>query len=301
MIKAFPKIFAIGDVHIENIFHGPVEITEKVDGSQFVFGKVDNELQMRSKGKEIFIDAPEKMFQEAVDFVVSIYNYLPNNVIFYSEYLKKPKHNVIKYDRIPHNHLAVFGVEFSGHFRQCSKFQEVAKDIGLETVPVVYSGVISEAKEIFGMIERESFLGGANIEGIVVKNYAQELMIGGTVLGIASGKYVSEKFKEVHGNQWKKTHTGRGKWEVFLDSFRTEARWQKAVQHLRDNGQLENTPRDIGGLIKEVQRDITDEEEDNIKEFLWNNFGKDVLRHSIRGLPEWYKEQLAESALQATK
>ena len=40
---------------------------EKVDGSQFSFGRFDGELRVRSKGKEMVVDAPEKMFQRAVD------------------------------------------------------------------------------------------------------------------------------------------------------------------------------------------------------------------------------------------
>jgi hypothetical protein len=54
MIKAFPKIFAIGQDYIKDIFDGEVEVTEKIDGSQFVFGKLAGELYFRSKGKQQF-------------------------------------------------------------------------------------------------------------------------------------------------------------------------------------------------------------------------------------------------------
>jgi len=49
LINAFPKIFAIGTDYISNIFDDEVEITEKIDGSQFAFGKVNGELFMRIK------------------------------------------------------------------------------------------------------------------------------------------------------------------------------------------------------------------------------------------------------------
>ena len=37
-IQSFPKIFHIGESMIQNLFKGEVEITEKLDGSQFDFG-----------------------------------------------------------------------------------------------------------------------------------------------------------------------------------------------------------------------------------------------------------------------
>ena len=108
------------------------------------------------------------------------------------------------------------------------------------------------------------------------------------------GKFVSENFKEVNQKTWKGEHTGKGKWELFCEAYRTPARWNKAIQHLADIGELENSPRDIGKLIKEIQRDITEEEKQTIMEFLFREFGNEVLRKSIAGFPEYYKEKLAE-------
>ena len=110
MIKAFPKIFTLGDRWTQGIYDGDVEVTEKVDGSQFAFGKVDGKLFMRSKGKEIIIDNPEKMFSKAVDYVLSIEDRLLENTVYYCEYLQKPKHNTLAYSRVPKNDLMLFGV-----------------------------------------------------------------------------------------------------------------------------------------------------------------------------------------------
>ena len=67
----------------------------------------------------------------------------------------------------------------------------------------------------------------------------------------------------------------------------------KAIQHLRDEGNLACEPKDIGRLIQEVKRDISEEEINTIKSFLWREFGEELLRRSTAGLPEWYKQQLA--------
>ena len=48
-IKSFPKIFELGTDYISLIADNEVEITEKIDGSQFVFGKIDGNLMTRSK------------------------------------------------------------------------------------------------------------------------------------------------------------------------------------------------------------------------------------------------------------
>ena len=77
MIHAFPKIFPIGTDYIADIFKEPVEITEKVDGSQFGFCLNGDVLYMRSKGAALYTENPEKMFKEAIDYVYSIRDTIP--------------------------------------------------------------------------------------------------------------------------------------------------------------------------------------------------------------------------------
>jgi len=300
MIPVFPKIFTVGDKYVEDLFKGPVEITEKVDGSQFVFGKIGGILYCRSKGKMLILDAVEKMFARAVDYAISIQDILPDDTVFYSEYLNKPKHNMLAYDRTPLNGLALFGVskldkKFLSSYPNLKGYADL---LSIDVVPLVYCGDIENATEIHALLDRESFLGGPKIEGIVIKNYARDLLIGGFIIPLMSGKYVSEKYKEKHAGGWSKEHTGKGKWELFKDGFRTDARWEKAIQHLRDSGELESSPRDIGKLVKEIQRDVAEEEKENIKDFLWKQFGTEILRKAIAGFPEWYKERLLDSSFE---
>lgn len=294
MIKAYPKIFAIGTDYIRDIFDGPVEITEKVDGSQFAFMKAGGELHIRSKGKVMVLDAPENMFVPAVDYVRSIEHTIPEGLVFYCEYLKTPHHNTLSYERVPVNHLCLFGVSdpCGSVFRE-GELTYFADNLGIEPVRVLYCGNVSGYEDFRHYLDFDSALGGCKIEGVVVKNYGKQFLLGGQPMPLMAGKFVSEKFKEVNHATWKGDHTPKGKWETFKEAFRTEARWEKAVQHLRDDGRLLNEPRDIGALIKEVQRDIVDEEQDAIKDFLFREFGSEITRKAIAGLPEWYKERLA--------
>lgn len=294
MIKSFPKIFQIGQRYIVDIFDGEVEITEKIDGSQFNFGKINGELFCRSKGCEQIIDAPDKMFKIATEYVLSVKDKIKDNTIYHCEYLNKPKHNVLCYNRVPKNNLIMFGVSTSSE-EFIRNYKECADGLDLETVPIIFKGTIKNVEELLEMLNNKSILGEVDIEGIVVKNYNKDLIVGDRPIPIMCGKYVSEKFKEVHQSKRKGEHTSKGKWEIIKESFRTEARWSKAVAHLRDDGKLEQSPRDIGNLMKEVKRDIIDEEKENIKNHLWKEFGEEVLRSSIRGLPEWYKQELVKN------
>ena len=54
MVGPFPKIYDLGHRYVQNIFNEDVEITEKIDGSQFAFGKIDNDLIFRSRRAEIY-------------------------------------------------------------------------------------------------------------------------------------------------------------------------------------------------------------------------------------------------------
>jgi hypothetical protein len=107
------------------------------------------------------------------------------------------------------------------------------------------------------------------------------------------GKYVSEAFKEVHRKKWGENNPGaKDLMAKLIETYKSSARWEKAVFRLRDNGQLENSPRDIGNLVKSVWPDIAAECEEEIKETLWKHYSKGICRGVTKGLPEWYKQRL---------
>lgn len=296
---AFPKILHLGDRQISSLFDESVEITEKVDGSQLGFGKVDGKLFVRSKGKEQDLDNPDMMFEKAVEYIKSIEDKIPDNFTFYAEYLNKPKHNTLAYDRTPKNYIALFGVYDSVarvHYgiRECNHWADV---LDVEAVPLLAQGE-ANAEGIIDMVKDQvSFLGGSKIEGVVVKAYKPWMFMGQIPQTVMSGKYVTEEFKEVHIKNWKKENTGKGKLEVAIAQYKSEARWNKGVQHLRENGLLAGQPTDIGPLIKEVRADVELEEKEHIKDQLWEIYKNDFLAMATNGLPQWYKEQLVKGEI----
>lgn len=296
---AFPKIFPIGQDYISKIFHGPVEVTEKIDGSQFIFGKFNGELLMRSKGTMIYdyeSRAENDLFYPVIQHVMYIADLLPEGRMFFGETLARPKHNTLQYKQVPRNHFMLFAVgnlqhQFVQNYEDLAMWAEQLK---VDVVPCLYHGEIKSPEMLKELMDKESVLGGALCEGVVVKNYAQPFLLGGQPIPVMAGKYVSEAFKEVHRGTWSKEHTSGGKWQAFKAGYNTEARWDKAIQHLEEEGVLEHAPKDIGKLVAEIQRDITEEEQENIKKFLWNHYGKEVLRTACFGFPEYYKEKLLE-------
>jgi hypothetical protein len=297
MINSYPSVFAIGHKMIADLFKGSVIVEEKIDGSQFSMGIIDGELMCRSKGKNLILDAPEKMFMKAVETANGLglhYGY-----IYRCEYLQKPKHNTLAYDRVPKGNLIIYDIQIGlGDYLSPADKAEEAARIGLECVPLLFEGKMEHIEMLNSLFLLRSILGGSHIEGVVVKNY--ELFT--KEKKIAIGKYVSEKFKEIHGSDWKKRNPGKMEFiQLLIEKYCSVARWEKAIQHKRDEGLLEHSPRDIGMLIKEIPNDVLEECEDEIKEKLFKHFWPIIRRGITRKFPEYYKQQLAESAFEEEK
>jgi hypothetical protein len=293
---SYPKIYALGHSAVKDVFLDDIVAEEKVDGSQFSFGVFNGEVKMRSKGAELYFNQPEKMFEKALQSVFELKELLRPEWTYRGEFLSRPKHNVIKYDRVPKKNIVLFDVNTEEE--EYLSYEDLlleAKRIGLETVPLIYFGKISSSAEVAALIDRPSFLGGSKVEGVVFKNYRRF----GPDKKALMAKFVSEEFKESHKKNYK-SGNGEDVLQTIICSLRTEARWAKAVQHLRDDGILENTPRDIGQLLKEVSRDLEAEEEEYIKETLYNAH-KDRIRRAVSvGLAEWYKKKLVESQFESS-
>jgi len=300
-LQTFSKIFALGHRTHARLYEGNVEITEKVDGSQFGFGKIDGEAVARSKGRMLVLDACDSMFTQAAGQVQRIVHLLPDNVVFWGEYMNKPKHNLIAYETTPKNNIMLFGMHKDQRdwLYTRDELEHWAALFGFDVAPVLYQGPGTKLNAVFisDLLDTDSYLGGSKIEGVVLKNWEQHALIGDQYLWPLAGKLVSDRFKEKMG-QKKNKFSSKGRWEDYKQAFRTDARWHKAIQHLKEDGLLLGEPKDIGPLIKEINRDIVAEHKDEIMIFLWSQFGKDILRAATAGFPQWYKEQLMEQSFE---
>ena len=297
---SYPSIYTLGHKAIAELFDGPVVVQEKIDGSQFSFGRFGDELRFKSKGAIIKETEPPKMFKQAVDYVISIRDKLRDGWTYRGEVLNKPKHNVLKYSRVPRHNIILFDINIGEEsYYPAFGLSGEAGLLDLERVPcfAITENIMMGLDDLKGLLEFDSILGGTKIEGIVVKNYNRF----GLDKKVLMGKYVSEKFKEVHASEWKKGNPGKGDIVLLLIArLKTEARWIKAVQHLREKDLLANEPKDIGPLMREVQDDIEKEEAEQIATALYQWALPQIKRGSVRGLPEWYKQELAKQQFEGS-
>lgn len=296
MIKSsFPKIYAVGGHrNVASIFDGEVEVTEKLDGSQFIIGRdPDGVLHMRSKGAVINwqdIDSVQKLFRPTVNYLLSVQALIFNDMILYGEAFCAPRHNTLKYDRVPKNHFAIFGrTDWDcSHYYDHQGLCYMADILKVDVVPLLHKGPL--AKEDVKDLIKESYLGGTEMEGVVIKNYKPTMYLGNEI-NLMSSKYVTENFKEVH-KQNPEYKSGKSKVEDLFKQFNNTNRWEKAVQRLNETGSLANEPKDIGPLMKSLNQDLESEGKDFIQEELWKIYKKQFLSTATKGFAQWYKETL---------
>jgi len=299
-ISSYGSIVQVGHKQAEGVFEERVTIQEKYDGSQFSF-MVDGagELHCRSKGAVIYVDNPPALFKPAVESArrAHLGGHLVPGVIYRGEAFMRAKHNVLAYNRMPEGGIVLFDIEVpDSNFVSPEIVAAAATRMGVEPA-VTFSPahiVVNGVEDLRPYLEHESSLGGVQVEGVVAKNYSRfgvdhkPLMV----------KLVSEAFKEVHGAEWKKNNPGR---RDIVDSiiarYGTNARWMKAIIHLREQGLITDSPKDIGLLMKEVQQDILRDSGDAIAAELFRHFWKEFISRGVtHHLPNWYREKLATGA-----
>lgn len=281
MIPSYGKIYRIGHKDIRRLFEGPVAIQEKIDGSQFsAMVDEDGVLHCRSKNEPLSLTDPPKLFAPAVEHICKISKYMVWGWIYRFETLNRPKHNALAYDRVPMGNLVL--IDALDDSSSNVELPDVAARLDVEPVQEFYYGLASMA-DLPHYLDLKPQLGGSMIEGVVIKNYA---------LGL-KGKYVAPRFQEVMRKRPPKVPRASIV-DALSRKYLSEARWDKAVAHLREAGTLTESVQDIGTLIKEVQRDIIEECGDEIREELFQHHAKDLRNGWIQGLPDWYKARVFE-------
>jgi RNA ligase len=301
-LHSYPSIYSFGHRMVIGLLQDPVYVQEKVDGSQFSFGlDTEGNVVTRSKGAELFLETADKLFKGAVEYVHSIKDKLTPGYTYRGEVLHRPKHNTLAYDRVPRHNVVIFDVNTGDEiYMPYSEVVSEANRLDLEVVPLLYAGMVESADKLRSLLETMSFLGGQKVEGVVVKpiGYGQF----GPDKKALMGKYVSEAFKEIHGGEWRKNNPSNNEIvEKVALIYKTPARWDKAIQHLREAGQIEDSPRDIGKILKEIHTDTLKECEAEIKDELFKAAWPKIGRIITAGFPEFYKERLLNDHFEKEK
>jgi hypothetical protein len=302
-ISSYGKVYAVGHKDLADLLSGEVVVEEKIDGSQFSFSVITTpdglELRCRSNGQQLPViwdsatgiaTTTEKMFNKAVAAAGTRFATARPDWVYRCEYLQSPKHNALAYERTPKDNLILFDVMTGPEdfLLPAAKMVE-AERLGLECVPTYFHGRGESAAPNFAdWLKSKSILGGP-VEGIVVKNYNRFTSDG----KLAKGKIVTDAFKEKHRTQWGVSNPGAKDFvQMLAASMKTEARWRKAVQHLKEKGLCEGTPRDIGLLMREIHGDIEVEDSQQIAEALLKHFLPTIKRAVCAGFADWYKAEI---------
>ena len=287
----YGKVHTLGHKDVRNIFDYPVVVQEKVDGSRFTFGVLDGELKCWSGSRHNELSLDEySMFSPAIIHVKALHarNILAIDTVYYCEFLAKPKHNKNAYARVPRNNLVLFDVYNVAAMRWVASrvcLADVAMGLDIDVAPELFVGKIHSPAQIDAMLNIESYLGKAKIEGVVCKRYEGPQII--------RAKYVSNDFKEIAGRR----DRPRVDLDIITDiaqELATDNRFMKAYQAVRDQGRIGQVADDIPRIIKALGIDLGAECQEYVAGRLMAWGWKKVQREVSRKLPDWYKAKLAE-------
>lgn len=282
-MHSYSSILAIGHKGLDGFWTGPVVVQEKVDGSQFTFGIIDGEFRARSKRADIL--SADGMFRRAYEYASGCA--LTPEWLYRAEAVCSPRHNTIAYSRAAKGGIVLFDIDTGNqHYLPQDEVEREAARLGVDYAPV-FDVLAGPPDSYEPYLSRESVLGGSQVEGVVLKNYA----LYGPDHKVLMGKVVRADFKEVNKENWAKHRASPV--EGLIEQYRTDARWHKAIQHLREADALVNAPQDIPAIMREVSEDVLRECEEEIKNALFKRYWKDISRGITRGIPEFYKELLA--------
>jgi len=297
-LGSYGKIYNLGHRAVRDILNFPVQIQEKIDGSQFSFGVRNGVLNMRSKRAVVHEGNEAGQFKLASETVQALLaaNLLEEGWTYRGEAVTKPRHNHLAYGRIPAGGIILFDIDQGEEdLLDYLALTFAARELGLEVVPQFEAGTIEKIEDLAALCDRKSILGGEkNIEGVVIKPTVPlfDTLTGKTL----RAKVVAAEFRETQTKSWKAANPGNNQFiEALVNSLTTEARWRKSIQTLRDEGVLDNSPKDIGPLLKQISKDVLEEEGPAIAAALLKHFWKkNISRGLTRGFPEFYKQQLIE-------
>jgi hypothetical protein len=302
-IPSYPHLKSVGHRAHGKLFEGEVIIQSKIDGSNVSFWKDEKgKVWFRSRNLMLYHETEkiDRQFDALIETVTSISDRLDPRFIYRGEYLRERRHNRLEYDRVPEFHVVLFDLQDSKthEYLGLDSLLEEAKRVGFDVVPVLFRGTMGDG--VRGILNNllsfrtttpsvagsETRWLGEAFEGIVIKNYAQKDPYDERCPLIA--KLVCEEFRELAGvKQWIQ---GPGITTQLGDALRTDARYFKALQHLRENCvEFKNTPEDIPMLAEEVKRDIVDEELDMILDRLWDA-ERSKYKKSVKSVEEFKME-----------
>lgn len=281
-IYAYHRLVSHAKKHDININRFTWIVTEKLDGSQFRILLTPEGYDCGSKniwGK----DNIAKSFSLAKERTAELWERWNNSglpsLMLYTEFMSSPKHNVLKYDRVPLNNLYLFAAYDleNNEWYDMYDLKDVALVLQIEP-PVLLGAVSNLSEELFTKIINMGSRFGGKMEGVVLVTYdithGDFWLDGRGEMFPLRTKYVSPEFREVHRAVWgrkpkeQKVKTVDDIVDELLESFVTEQRLKKIKQQMIELGIYTGTNKDIGNAIRMYVKDLYDEEYDAIVAYI---------------------------------
>ena len=312
-LMRYAKVYQLGDARLSELLNGPVQVTEKLDGSQFRWQKKEGRLLMGSHRVDFDEMHPvDNLFVIGAKYLESISDRIPEGLVFFGEFLPRTRQNTITYGRAARNGFYLFDVfnpaeepialcpnqELGSSYLLEPGGWAGGEELGwfsylfdVDPPHVLFEGDGKELteKKLLELLAQQSYLGGSLQEGIVVKNYALSSPDPYHPMTMQAGKYVRRSFKEENDAAWRGQRDISGQLQL---RFKTEARWEKAIVHAREDGKLNGNMTDIRPLLEELDRDIDEEIAPLARGMLWEHFEGGLRRGIKGGFAEWYKRKL---------
>lgn len=196
--------------------------------------------------------------------------------------------------RTPKYYFILYDItdQVTGLFLNRTEMEVEAERVGLEVVPVLAKGnsgsSFDEATKLIALIEAgelKSYLGGKP-EGVVLKYQnapdAQN----------RSYKLVSKEYQESKSLDSLRTSSDPAAFLKQLGGmFAQQARYHKALQHMREANQLQSKEADKQNYIAELDSDFDKEYKKLVEKLLWVEFSSTIKKYAREGSMNYYEEQ----------
>jgi hypothetical protein len=276
-------------------FSCQIIIQEKADGGQFSIENIEGKLVFSNKGK--IISGKAYPFVNSYISLVNKVEFFKEGYLYHGEAMRSRKPNTNEYDREPRYFWVLFEIVDikTGYIFTPEETKEMIKDTGIEYLSPLYDSYVDPLPQksyheiidnFMNKIESgqiESVLGGM-MEGIVFKalNQDNKGKIKNTRL-----KFVRSKFSEL--NQQKKAKLPTLSDEELIENiglvYNVPARFQKAKQHLEENGKWKSNPKaNFQTMVHELDEDLIKEHSEDIKNILFCRFHDKIVRNARKDL-----------------
>lgn len=240
-----------------------IVIQEKLDGANASFKKENGMIRVFSRNQELDQHNTLRGFYNWVMENINPEDLLPK-MIYFGEWLVMHKTN---YGEENMNQFYLFDVynEMAEEYSSFDDVQGEAEALRIKHVPIHYIGEVKDFAHMESFVGKSLLNPEVDAEGVVVKNVDFVSKHGGQVFT----KIVSKQYAEKQPQKLPKAPMPPSEERKFVDTFLTEARVEKQLHKLVDEGIVDELAVENMGVIlrntgNAIYQDMIDEEVDEL-------------------------------------